>query len=96
MNISTIDDRPPRNPPPLPIASTSRNDTQTLDLENREVAAGDFDRTSEVEKLKEEAVTWMSLPHKSQLAVLTMARLSEPLVQTSLQVNRKAALAVII
>lgn len=30
-------------------------------------------------------VTWRSLPHKGQLAVLTLARLSEPLVQTSLQ-----------
>ena len=30
-------------------------------------------------------VTWMSLPHKAQLAVLTFARLSEPLMQTSLQ-----------
>lgn len=36
------------------------------------------------EKTKE-VVTWMSLPHKRQLAVLTAARLSEPLVQTSLQ-----------
>ncbi|KAN0102221.1 MFS general substrate transporter [Hyaloscypha variabilis] len=34
---------------------------------------------------KDEAVTWMSLPHKGQLAVLTLSRLSEPLVQTSLQ-----------
>jgi hypothetical protein len=37
------------------------------------------------EKKKKEVVTWMSLPHKRQLAVLTAARLSEPLVQTSLQ-----------
>jgi len=36
-------------------------------------------------KAKEEPVTWMSLPHKRQLTVLTLARLSEPLVQTSLQ-----------
>ena len=35
---------------------------------------------------KDLPVTWMSLPHKSQLAILTMARLSEPLVQTSLRV----------
>ena len=31
------------------------------------------------------AVTWASLPHKGQLAVLTLARLSEPLTQSSLQ-----------
>jgi hypothetical protein len=34
---------------------------------------------------REEVITWMSLPHKKQLAVLTLARLSEPLVQSSLQ-----------
>lgn len=38
-------------------------------------------------KKKEEPVTWSSLPHKSQLAILTIARLSEPLVQTSLRVS---------
>jgi hypothetical protein len=35
---------------------------------------------------KDEPVTWMSLPHKRQLLVLGLSRLSEPLVQTSLQV----------
>jgi hypothetical protein len=39
------------------------------------------------EKKKKEIVTWSSLPHKSQLAILTVARLSEPLVQTSLRVS---------
>jgi hypothetical protein len=38
--------------------------------------------TSKDEKM---VVTWMSLPHKRQLFVLVMARLCEPLVQTSLQ-----------
>ena len=38
-------------------------------------------------KKKEKPVTWMSLPHKSQLAILTVARLAEPLVQTSLRVS---------
>ncbi|KAK0616227.1 hypothetical protein B0T14DRAFT_242685 [Immersiella caudata] len=32
------------------------------------------------------AVSWRDLPRKDQLIVLTLARLSEPLVQTSLQV----------
>ena len=32
-------------------------------------------------------VTWMSLPRKGQLALLTFARLSEPLVQSSLRVS---------
>lgn len=38
------------------------------------------------QKKKEEVVTWSSLPYKPQLAILTIARLSEPLVQTSLRV----------
>ncbi|KAL6231108.1 hypothetical protein BDW75DRAFT_221073 [Aspergillus navahoensis] len=33
----------------------------------------------------EKPVTWSSLPKKGQLAILTIARLSEPLTQTSLQ-----------
>ncbi|KAI9691404.1 MAG: hypothetical protein M1820_009676 [Bogoriella megaspora] len=33
---------------------------------------------------KEEPVSWTSLPRKSQLAILTFARFSEPLAQTSL------------
>lgn len=42
-------------------------------------------RTSTEEK--EKPVTWKSLPRKSQLAILTLARLSEPLVQSSLRVS---------
>lgn len=38
-------------------------------------------------KKKEDKVTWSSLPHKSQLTILTLARLAEPLVQTSLRVS---------
>jgi hypothetical protein len=34
---------------------------------------------------EEKPVTWSSLPKKGQLAILTFARLSEPLTQTSLQ-----------
>ena len=34
---------------------------------------------------KEKAVRWRDLPKKGQLAILTLARLSEPLTQTSLQ-----------
>ncbi|KAH9828461.1 putative membrane protein [Teratosphaeria destructans] len=37
------------------------------------------------DKAKPQPVTWSSLPKKSQLAILTLARLSEPLTQTSLQ-----------
>lgn len=38
-----------------------------------------------VETEAEKPVTWASLPKKGQLAILTFARLSEPLTQTSLQ-----------
>lgn len=34
---------------------------------------------------KPQPVSWMSLPRKDQLVILTLARLSEPLTQTSLQ-----------
>lgn len=34
---------------------------------------------------EEKPITWSSLPRKGQLAILTLARLSEPLTQTSLQ-----------
>ena len=40
-----------------------------------------------VQNEKQEEVTWRSLPHRKQLIILTLARLSEPLVQTSLQVG---------
>jgi hypothetical protein len=42
------------------------------------------DDTEQTEAAKEKPVTWLSLPRKDQLAVLTLARLSEPLTQTSL------------
>ncbi|TVY65555.1 putative membrane protein, partial [Lachnellula suecica] len=42
--------------------------------------------TSSFEEKRDEPVTWRSLPHRDQLMLLTLARLSEPLVQTSLQV----------
>lgn len=37
------------------------------------------------ERDKQKAVRWRDLPRKGQLAILTLARLSEPLTQTSLQ-----------
>ncbi|KAF2641048.1 MFS general substrate transporter [Massarina eburnea CBS 473.64] len=42
------------------------------------------DETEQAEAVKEKPVTWRSLPRKDQLLVLTLARLSEPLTQTSL------------
>lgn len=43
-----------------------------------------IDDTEQTEAIKEKPVTWAALPRKEQLLVLTLARLSEPLTQTSL------------
>ncbi|KAF2713942.1 MFS general substrate transporter [Pleomassaria siparia CBS 279.74] len=43
-----------------------------------------LDETEQVEATKETYISWRSLPRKDQLLVLTLARLSEPLTQTSL------------
>ena len=48
------------------------------------IALPHVDETEHTEAVKEVPVTWLSLPRKDQLAVLTLARLSEPLTQTSL------------
>lgn len=40
--------------------------------------------TVEASKIDDKSVTWLSLPKKGQLAVLTIARLSEPLSERSL------------
>ncbi|OQD70597.1 hypothetical protein PENDEC_c022G00086 [Penicillium decumbens] len=53
----------------------------SADDESNDDHDGVLDATQEEEK----PVTWMSLPKKGQLAILTFARLSEPLTQTSLQ-----------
>lgn len=49
-------------------------------------------RRSPEESSKEasnEPVAWRDLPRRHQLIIITLARLSEPLVQTSLQVKKK-------
>lgn len=52
-----------------------------IEEEERTLASQPSHRLSE----KPEPVSWKSLPRKDQLFILTMARLSEPLTQTSLQ-----------
>ncbi|GME27581.1 putative mfs multidrug transporter protein [Neofusicoccum parvum] len=44
-----------------------------------------IDEDEQAERAKDKPVTWRSLPRKDQLVILTLARLSEPLTQTSLQ-----------
>jgi hypothetical protein len=65
------------------------NDSRRLAelAQNEVVAEGEAEAVHE-KKVKDEPVTWRSLPHRRQLVILTLARLSEPLVQTSLQVSR--------
>ncbi|KKK27020.1 hypothetical protein ARAM_001128 [Aspergillus rambellii] len=53
------------------------------DGDNESDIQSDYD--DPVEALNEKPVTWASLPKRSQLIILTVARLSEPLAQTSLQ-----------
>ena len=96
MNNSRIYERPERDLASLSLAGPASNVTQPPPSPEYRALAEDENKTLEDEKLKEEAVTWRSLPQKRQLAVLTMARLSEPLVQTSLQVTLRTAIVVII
>ena len=60
---------------------------QTL-LLNTSIQAGTalphIDEDEQTPAVKEKLVTWRSLPRKDQLLILTLARLSEPLTQTSL------------
>lgn len=42
---------------------------------------------SESQNESKRPVSWSELPRKDQLFIITMARMSEPLVQTSLQVR---------
>ena len=44
-------------------------------------------REREREQKPRGVVAWMDLPEKAQLTVITLARLSEPLTQTSIQVS---------
>ena len=62
---------------PGPLTSSPESDGRVL-LETRMPSSSD-------DALQ---VSWRHLPRKDQLIVITLARLSEPLVQTSLQVAR--------
>lgn len=91
MNINKGKQNPERQLGPLNTGGPATSDGDRLAaIDEDEVAAegGVGVRTPEVvENEKEKEVTWASLPHRRQLIILTLARLSEPLVQTSLQVG---------
>lgn len=59
-----------------------------ITIDQDECATGgaiDMPHPAPATPVKAGPVSWMSLPRKDQLAILTLARLSEPLTQTSLQ-----------
>lgn len=87
MNVNKAEVRPERSLTPL-LTENARNDGDRIAVlgQNEAAANGGIDIEIGHQDEKEGKVTWASLPHRRQLIVLTLARLSEPLVQTSLQV----------
>lgn len=91
MNISKGKQNLERQLWPLSTGGPASSDGDRLAaIDEDEVAAEGgvgVNTPDEVDNEKEKEVTWASLPHRRQLIILTLARLSEPLVQTSLQVS---------
>ena len=75
--------REPQRPFVLPRVSTITPRTSFIDHDEAEASPPTSATPSA--PLKTGMVRWRDLPKKRQLAILTMARLSEPLTQTSLQ-----------
>ncbi|KAK7545907.1 MFS transporter [Phyllosticta citricarpa] len=70
------------------LGRTSQRENGSLEDDDFPVRATGLpliDEDEQAERAKEPPVTWRSLPRKDQLLILTLARLSEPLTQTSLQ-----------
>jgi hypothetical protein len=91
MGESTDNEHVARQQPmPLPSNRPANNGLRLATIDHSDVAAEggvpDVETRAQDDNEKDAPVTWMSLPHKRQLVILTLARLSEPLVQTSLQV----------
>lgn len=75
-----------------PSTSASASDSGSEDGNGKSTPVGGREKknkrnSKDEETKKQETVRWRDLPEKGQLTVLTLARLSEPLVQTSLQVR---------
>jgi hypothetical protein len=91
ITSSTKDDyRHPSTPPLAPGLDITRHGRTSSDSPFDDSDDDDDDDDAEDTDLvigspSEKPVTWASLPKKGQLAILTFARLSEPLTQTSLQ-----------
>lgn len=74
------DGHAPQRPRLAPGLSTLARRPSFMDEEEQPVAEASAAHQSH----KDEPITWSSLPQKPQLAVLTLARLSEPLAERSL------------
>jgi hypothetical protein len=74
-------------PEPSNGTRLAKIDQDGVAAEGGVAADGGIEAISRPENKYEEPVTWASLPHRDQLIILTLARLSEPLVQTSLQAS---------
>ncbi|KAF4125750.1 Major Facilitator Superfamily [Geosmithia morbida] len=82
LDAPALDHRTPHHDDSEVIAELTVVD----DTHDDPVVARDGDDVDvEAKRQKEESVSWGDLPRKDQLVVITLARLSEPLVQTSLQ-----------
>lgn len=87
LNKTGNDLRPGRN------ASNQSDDAALCELEPSLSLDVEESLVALPSKGEDKPITWMSLPHKSQLAILAIARLSEPLVQSSLRVSKQAFMA---
>ena len=74
----------PTRPSLAPDMSSTARRPSFIDEEEDPIATATAATSSPDLSKKEAPVTWMSLPKKGQLAVLTLARLSEPLTERSL------------
>jgi hypothetical protein len=68
-----------------PLESPPGVDRRPPLTEDEEIRADDDSKSTTTKNGEEEPISWMSLPKKGQLTILTLARLSEPITQTSLQ-----------
>ena len=87
-NVDSGEDAPqqvePQRPSIIPRASSIARHASFLD-EDEAPPKSQSPPSTPTKQDKPGPVSWRDLPKKSQLAVLTLARLSEPLTQTSLQ-----------
>lgn len=84
FNLPRASAKVPMRPSSAPGISTPTRRPSYIDDEEDPVTLATPINADPNEANKDEPVTWMSLPKKGQLAVLTIARLSEPLSERSL------------